>query len=533
MARLSIPHFCRKILALDDLVDQLARARDAQKTVVQCHGCFDIVHPGHIRYLEFARRQGDILVVSLTGDSNIDKGAQRPYIPQELRAENLAALEFVDFVHIDPHPTAESLLTRTRPDVYVKGKEYENSIDPAFQRERTIVESNGGRVIFSSGEAVFSSSRLIDALPRNRTIEDQQLALLCRRHEIDRSMLRSLVAGFAGLPVLVVGDIILDRYVFCDARDIASEAPVMSVTAMEERHYVAGAAIVARHLAALGAEPTLISTVGSDDTSRQVEASLRQEGVMTHTVRTRETLVEKVRYLVDDAKLLKVDTGRQEPLDSVAEQQIAGAILERAADAAAVIFCDFGYGTITASLLERVLGHLRRTVDIITADVSGTQGNLLNFAHADLLCPTERELRHTLHDFERGLSSVAWTLMARTQTKHLFVTLDKRGMVAFDRPGDDPSSSEWEGRLLSEHLPALGNQVVDRLGCGDAMLAAATLALAAHATPMQAAYLGSAMADLEISRLGNIPIGAEQLNQWLLGRSELRVVREQALSAAV
>ena len=104
----------------------LEERRQDGLTVVQCHGCFDIVHPGHLRYLEFASRQGDILVVTVTGDSQINKGDQRPYIPEELRAESLAALEFVDYVCVDRAPTAVDLLRAVKPDVYVKGREYEN-----------------------------------------------------------------------------------------------------------------------------------------------------------------------------------------------------------------------------------------------------------------------------------------------------------------------------------------------------------------------------------------------------------------------
>src|SRR3972149_6402823 len=91
-----------KIVNQADLLAQVAVARAAGQTIVHCHGCFDIVHPGHVRYLEVPRRQGDLLVVSLTGDAQVGKGDQRPYIPEELRAENLAALEVVDLVYINP-----------------------------------------------------------------------------------------------------------------------------------------------------------------------------------------------------------------------------------------------------------------------------------------------------------------------------------------------------------------------------------------------------------------------------------------------
>ena len=143
-----------KIVNKTELLAQVAAARTAGQTIVHCHGCFDIVHPGHVRYLEFARRQGDLLVVSLTGDSQVGKGDQRPYIPEELRAENLAALEVVDLVYINPQPTAVDLLAELRPDIYVKGREYAGSLSPDFTAEREVIERHGGRVVFSSGDVV-------------------------------------------------------------------------------------------------------------------------------------------------------------------------------------------------------------------------------------------------------------------------------------------------------------------------------------------------------------------------------------------
>jgi len=154
----------QKILSLEALVTLRHRLRIEGRSLVVCHGCFDIVHPGHIRHLRQARTMGDVLLVSLTGDAHINKGAGRPLIPQEHRAENLAALDIVDLVYVDPNPTALSMLEAVEPDVYIKGREYENNADPRFRAERETVEKAGGRVVFSSGDVVFSSSALIDAI---------------------------------------------------------------------------------------------------------------------------------------------------------------------------------------------------------------------------------------------------------------------------------------------------------------------------------------------------------------------------------
>src|SRR5690606_40620049 len=144
--------------------------------VVNCHWCFHVDHPGRICYIDYARRKRDLLVFSLTGDAQISKGDQRPYITEEMRAENLAALSCVDLVYINPEPTAAELLAELRPDIYVKGSEYEQSNDPGFLRERDIVLGYGGRVVFSSGDVVFSSSRLLEVLGKDASLDAQRLA---------------------------------------------------------------------------------------------------------------------------------------------------------------------------------------------------------------------------------------------------------------------------------------------------------------------------------------------------------------------
>jgi bifunctional ADP-heptose synthase (sugar kinase/adenylyltransferase) len=202
-------------------------------------------------------------------------------------------------------------------------------------------------------------------------------------------------------------------------------------------------------------------------------------------------------------------------LDSQSEAELAKRILGRAERADAVIFADFGYGTITAGLLDRLRAPLRRKVPILAADVSGMGSNLLQFKEMDLLCPTEREVRQALNDFSSGLNAAAWGLLARTGARQALITLGKQGLIAFDqhrviRPGES-----WERHLRGEHLPAMCPRAVDPLGCGDALLATATLALAAGGSLHAAAYMGSLAAAIEAEQAGNRPINGEQLRSRL------------------
>jgi rfaE bifunctional protein kinase chain/domain/rfaE bifunctional protein nucleotidyltransferase chain/domain len=510
----------RKVRTLEQLLEFRRVARLGGRTVVHCHGCFDIVHPGHIHHLQHARSLGDVLIVSVSADSQVNKGVDRPLIPDRLRAASLAALECVDIVYLSPHPTAVELLEALQPDVYVKGREYERSTDPRFLAERDAVARHGGRVVFSSGEVVYSSTALIGSMRLGESLGGEKIRHFRDRHGLDDSTLHNLVQRFRNQRVVVIGDYILDRYHFCDASGVAGEAPVMALRALEQRDFDGGAAVIASHLAGLGASATLITTSSDDETSCQADMRLAAAGVDVRSMRLRRRPLVKHRYLVDETKMFKVDEGSASPLDSHSEQLLAEHVVSAAEDgAAAIIFADFGYGAVTAGLLDRVMPTLRARVPIITADVSGRQSNLLHFRDVDLLCPTEREVRETMHDFSSGLGAVVSHLLQGTRAKQAIITLGKQGLVTFDWPQRTPEASGF--RLRSEYLPALPARAIDPLGCGDALLATASLTLAAGGSLPAAALLGSLSAAIEVGRIGNVAVQSDDLYQ-----SIARVQRE-------
>src|SRR5579862_1507040 len=194
----------RKTCSFQQLLKIRENAREQGRTIVHCHGCFDIVHPGHIQHLQFAKSLGDILVVSVSSDTHVDKGVDRPLIPDELRAASLAALECVDWVFVNPDPTAVELLGKLQPDIYVKGKEYERNTDPRFLAERQAIESAGGRVVFSSGEVVYSSTALINSMDGRDVFQDEKINRFRDRFSLDSSNLQNLIADFRNQKVLVI-----------------------------------------------------------------------------------------------------------------------------------------------------------------------------------------------------------------------------------------------------------------------------------------------------------------------------------------
>jgi rfaE bifunctional protein nucleotidyltransferase chain/domain len=151
-----------KVVPLEELARQVAALKAAGKRVAHCHGCFDLVHPGHIKHLQAARRLADALVVTVSPDRFVDKGPGRPAFPEQLRAESVAALECVDLVAVNRWPTAEETIGLLRPDYYVKGQEFERPEDRTgkLQREVAAVQAAGGEMRFTHG-FVSSSTALL------------------------------------------------------------------------------------------------------------------------------------------------------------------------------------------------------------------------------------------------------------------------------------------------------------------------------------------------------------------------------------
>ncbi len=526
-----------KILDLEGLSHLRALAKANGRKVVQCHGCFDIVHPGHIRHLRQAKALGDILLVSITGDSQINKGKGRPLIPEELRAENLAAIDFVDWVYVDSNKTAGDLLAKVKPDVYVKGKEYEHNRDARFLAERDIVERAGGRVVFSSGDIVFSSTALIAAMEQSVDPFQKRLGQLCEMPELAGPGLVNLISRFRGRRVIVVGEVILDTYVLCDRPEVAGESPIMTLRPIERRQYDGGAAILARHLAAMGARPVLVTALPDDAEGHALRQRLMIDGIDVRAVLTTTPIPEKQRFLVGAQKVMKLDLVTPMVLDSAQQRTL----MQLAVDAAgenggsflgvgshAAIIADFGLGLFSPVSISKLCTALRPLVGTLTGDVSGRRSNLLSMHHMDLLTPSESEIRESYRLFGEGLPLVTWKLLEDSATKAAIVTMGPDGLIGFERlpgvpiaspvPGASPSPSGeeqpiYQTKLRGEHVPALCPMGIDPLGCGDSLLAAATLTLACGGSLLAASFLGACAAAAQVQRLGNVPISAADLRQ--------------------
>jgi rfaE bifunctional protein nucleotidyltransferase chain/domain len=199
-----------------------AKQKDGQR-VVHCHGEFDLLHLGHMRYFQAAKKSGDILLVTLTADRFIAKGPGRPVFSEQFRAEAIANLEFVDFVAINEWATAEETIKRLKPNVYAKGSEYQHKKDVTgrLELEKNLVESLGGKFIFTD-EIIFSSSKLLnnnfDVFSKKSKAFLQELSEVLSALET----IEDLEKRTAELKVLIIGESHLEEHHICNPGEDSS-----------------------------------------------------------------------------------------------------------------------------------------------------------------------------------------------------------------------------------------------------------------------------------------------------------------------
>lgn len=211
------------------------------KKVILCHGVFDLVHPGHINHFKEAKSFGDVLVVSVTAARYVRKGPERPYFNDELRLEFLAAIEAIDYVLLSEGYTVDDIIKVVEPNLYVKGQEYikaEDDVTGKIEEEAALVRSYGGDIAYTSGQ-VFSSTKLINVALSALTDEVKEYTRdFVKKYTLDN--IKQYLKEIQKLKVLVVGDVIIDEYVFCDVQGLMSKNVAYSARLHRKEKYWGG-----------------------------------------------------------------------------------------------------------------------------------------------------------------------------------------------------------------------------------------------------------------------------------------------------
>ncbi len=478
-------------------LERLALATGS-KRVVFVSGNFNILHPGHLRLLRFAQECGDYLVVGVLGSSS--SGA---YVDVNFRLEGVQAIQWVDYAFILHEPPAK-FIKALRPEIVVKGNEHEGEDNP----ESEIVADYGGKLLFSSGDTVFSSVDLLRKEWQELNLSTIRLPHdYLSRHDIDSDGILAILERMKQLRVCVLGDTIIDEYISCDPIGMSQEDPTIVVTPVMHEKFIGGAGIVAAHARNLGAQASFFTVLGADETAGFVREKLKTFNVdlFDYEDDSRPTTL-KQRFRASGKTLLRVSHLRQHDISSELREKIMndiGAVLE---NVDLLLFADFNYGCLPQSMVAEIISECQQRGIMMAADSQSSSqvGDVSRFKGMVLVTPTEREARLAAQDFDSGLVVLAEKLREKSHAENVVVTLGSEGMLIQAKL---TKQNQWP----TDRMPALNMAPKDTAGAGDSFLTAAAMALAVGANIWQASYLGSLAAACQVGRIGNIPLSHDEL----------------------
>lgn len=473
--------------------------RAEEKKVVLCHGVFDLIHPGHIVHFEQAKEMGDILVVSITAAKYVRKGPDRPYFDDEMRMRFLSAIEYIDYVMLSEGYTVDDIVKVVEPDIYVKGKEYakkEHDLTGMISEEEQLVRKHGGVIAFTDGQ-VFSSTKLINNVFPVLSPEVKEFMVGFHR-KYSMQDIRDYVDKMQDMKVLVIGDVIIDEYIYCVMQGLMSKDMGYSTRYQYAEQYLGGSLAVARHIASFSNEVTLMSIIGSEESIHSRMLNELSDKMRLDLIYSSEyPTIVKSRYVAVDEKREEFDkifaiNNLPSPMkiDDFAMKQFKRHLLGKIKDYDIVILCDFGHGLIDVEIMDILQKRAKFLAVNCQTNSSNLGKNLITKYHrADVFSLDQREL---------GLAFSGYQSSEEEALKKLSLHFNCGGWLT---TGSNGAMSIKNDKI--EKCPAFALKVKDTIGAGDAFFALASMMVAADAPIAMGTFMGNIAGALAANIVGN------------------------------
>ena len=482
-----------KIVNIDYLKKKIKK-----KKVVLCHGVFDVVHPGHIRHLAFAKTRADILVVSITHDKFVSKGVYRPHVPHYIRAANLAAFEMVDYVIIDHNKYSHGIIKALKPNYFAKGFEYSAKNFKATEEENIIVKKYGGEMIFTPGDIVYSSSKFLEN--EKPTLKFEKLLVYMKVAKLSFNDLKKIIHDFKKFKILVVGDTIIDKFTYTNLIGGQTKTPTFSVVKTKEVDFAGGAAVVAKHIKSTGARVSFATLTGNDLYKNYLINEMKKNKIDLELIvdKSRPTTIKNA-IINNGYRLLKLDTLDNSPIKRSELLKFKNIIKKFKNHA--VIFSDFRHGIFNKETIEVLAGAINKKIfKVADTQVASRWGNIADFKNFDLITPNEKEARFSLADQDSTVNKLTEELYGTSKYKNIILKLGSKGIFSVDRTNKDFEKHQGFS------LDSFAENIVDPVGSGDALLSYSTLAMLSTSNLLAASIIGSFAAACACEKDGNTTV---------------------------
>ena len=485
-----------KILLLHELVSQVESLKKEGKVVVQSHGVYDIIHPGIIKHLNQAKKQGDILVVTVIKDIDVKKGYGRPIFSENLRLENTASLEIVDFICLVGDSTPFECVKRIKPDIFAEKKatieQDHDSHEKIYKKQKELYF--GKSKIYKTDGFLLNSSQIInnflDIYP-----DDVKMFLKKFSEKYDYDYIVTKLNALSNMKVLLVGDGIIDEYYYCTSMGKSPKAQLIVHKYANHEAFAGGAFAIANHVAGLCDNVHMVSLLGSENSKEDfILNSLKQNVSTKFFYRDDGPTITKKRYINQyrNEKIFEINHINDSNLEDEEEREILVYLESIIKEYDLILVSDFGHGLVSKQmimLIEKLSKKL--AVNAQTNGANAGYNLITKYSNAQLICLDDSEARLAAQEKYAEIGDVIKELQKSIDTNFFFVTLGGAGSICVNDKGEINRS------------PALATKVIDIIGAGDAFFSYTAPCFALGMSMDVVSFIGNAVGALAVQIVGN------------------------------
>jgi len=475
---------------------KINQIRKNNKTIGLCHGVFDLLHHGHLLHFEAAKKKCDYLFVSITSDEHIDKGPNRPIHSNNERIHFLKSLKFVDGAFVAKGKSAVDSINLIKPDYYFKGNDYKDNFSDKTKKifqEIKAVKKNNGNIIYTN-EKQMSSSKIINRL--GLALDTKQINFLNKVKKLyNYDLIINSLNKIKTDKVLVVGDLIIDKYIFGNVLGKSGKEPHLVFNQAKENMYIGGSAIIANHLSDFIKNITLISDLGNESKIKNLlkkklkknikHISIQSDSDYKSCIKTRfiDSLTKYKlfgSYILPNLDQKKFHNSLNKNLDLYTKKHDI------------IILADYSNNFFDTNSINKI-----KKSNKFTSAMAQKNSNVAAFhslehlKNFDLLCINEGELRSEVRDKKSDIDLIAKKLIKKNKLKFLVVTRGIDGSILFDK------------KFKKYHCPSFNSKPVDKIGAGDSMIAILSILLKNQINPSISLLIASLVASKVVNNVGN------------------------------
>lgn len=443
---------------------QLTNIKKNNKKIVLCHGVFDLFHIGHLNHINEAKKHGDILIISITNDKYVNKGPGRPFFNIKDRLQILSSIKYVDYVITSDSPNSVGIINKIKPDIYFKGPDYINLKDDFtgfIKKEINAVKKNKGKIIYGTGKT-YSSSKILNKI--SNSTEDQKKVISEIKNNYSFNLIsKKIFENYQKLKILVIGEMIIDKFIFCTALGKSGKEAILNLEKNLEREFIGGVGAIGNHLSDFSKKIDIITYLGSFNSKKNFILKNLKKNVKLDflTKKLSPTIIKsKIIDSSNNSKLIGLYDFNDKNLSPKEELSLYAKINKNIENYDIVIVSDYGHSFIS----QKIANYLSRKKNVIV----NTQLNSANlgyhtigkYKNSNWAIINEVELRHELRDRYTNVKSLMIKLSQKLMIKNLIVTAGKNGSYYY---------SQKFKKII--HCPAFASNIVDKIGSGDSFMA--------------------------------------------------------------